>query len=440
MKKNVKFGLWAILLLVVGYFVGALVGFPLVEKDVSGGDIGRVNRYKKTVVSEQMKAFEEKIKADEDFRDQTIYSMSFINARTMGFRDNAQMAAEATADIPELNGMSKEMLSLMEFANNAEGSSQEALAALEALLSGKNVNYEELSNNAIISYMLLNRGVETAKEYVGAVDAFLRGNKVEDYNILSFTRDQWASYCTLDAIMDDNEEDMKFWNSKYLLLEPEKMGIIVTNLSEKLQVRAAAEAFFNQIPLSFASSDSKLESRMVLGMVYSNAQKMQVMMLEGSAKNFSNQNFIQAVNQLGVMSTNSAMLSSCDELCQSLMPDACKAIVIRSFTTEGLQALFDTDVFGDHAPMQATVVIGNQNDMIAAQSGDMNKSSESIDRMLMAQGQFLGALKSGSGLGSIDTDCLGVMANCATNSAVMQYASVLSAGNNAFNFNHNLIK
>lgn len=236
-NQGLKTGIVSVIVLAAGYVLGVFVGLPS-SGEGTEGNIGKASRYKKEIASPELQAFEAKLKADEDFRAKTVYSMAFINSRTTEFKDNAEMAAEATAPIPELAEMCSSMKELSSLATNAVKSSGDALEALTNILKGSDeMSYEELSNNAIVSYLLLDRGLSLAQEYVASVDSFLAGKNASDYSYLAFTRDQWISYSTLEAMMNENKEMLAYWSEKDLILSPESNSQLVASMDAERQTR-----------------------------------------------------------------------------------------------------------------------------------------------------------------------------------------------------------
>ncbi len=229
--KTWKIVLLSLVIMIGGFCLGAYVGWPTSGDTMLSGNVAKANKFKKDVASPELKLFEEKLLADEDFKNQTITSLSFINSRIGEFKEYSTMAVEATADIEELKESNAVMKELSAFATNAEKSSGDALEALNLILSGrKDVNYEELSNNAVLSYLLLNNSISAASNFVSQADAFLATKDIANYQFLAFVRDRWAIYNTLDAIYSDNKELMAFWSDKELLLDDKVSKQVVASL------------------------------------------------------------------------------------------------------------------------------------------------------------------------------------------------------------------
>lgn len=245
-NQKVKIAVLSGVVLIAGYALGAFVGWPNSQDELLSGNVGKASRYKKDVASPELKAFEQQLKSDEQFRSQTVFSLAFINSRTGEFKENALMSAEASSDISEMSQIKAQMEELAVFATNAEKASGDALEALNTIMTGESgINYEELSNNAVISFMLLDKGLSIAQEYVSLVDAFLVGKKMEDYRYLAFTRDQWANYSTLDAVLSKNKEMLAYWEGKDYILSPDATKTLVASLPEQRQYNIVSSGALN---------------------------------------------------------------------------------------------------------------------------------------------------------------------------------------------------
>lgn len=291
--KGIKTVLFTVVALAAGYVLGAYIGWPNASLQHMSGTVGKADKFKKEVASPELKAFEEKIKNDRDFMAQTMFSLAYINSRTREFKENAEMAAEATADIEQLKEFSPKMTNLANFAGNANKAAGDALEAFNKIVEGEeNVNYEEFSNNAILSYILLDKGLTLAKDYVTAADAFLQGKDLKQYSYLAFTRDQWAEYSAQDAMMNGNKEMLSYWESKKSLLDEN-----------------SSKSFLASLDSQRANSIINAQELNTIVILFSQGQNA-----KGSSSNSLNNSASSTVNNAAKLMYNSGYLKNADKI------------------------------------------------------------------------------------------------------------------------------
>ncbi|MGL5271954.1 MAG: hypothetical protein ACRC8J_00525 [Phocaeicola sp.] len=231
--KKLKNVILAVILVASGYFLAVAIEWTHQEPLIFGS-IGKVNRYNKQVVSADTQAFEARLKSDEEFRELLNFSLSFINVRTGEFQANAEIAVEATSAIPELEEVSATMAKLAAMAANANEASTQALESLELIVQesaeANIVNYETLSNNAFLSYLLIDRSKKASQEFVEAVDSYISKNKSSN-KMLAFARDLWVGYGVSDALYNNDKELMKVWKAKGYLIDEEISESFLTQIT-----------------------------------------------------------------------------------------------------------------------------------------------------------------------------------------------------------------
>jgi hypothetical protein len=251
MKRNGIVILSSIVLLGLGYVAGSFLGFPEKDVDSLSGDIGKMNRHKKEVVSENMKLLSKKLQTDEQFRDQTLASLMLVNSRVEEFKANAQMSVEACANIEQMKEAKAKMEELAAFSEKAATNTGDALQAITLILDGnKSADIEELTNNALLSYMLIGKSVEAAKLYVESADAFLKKNGLDNHKYLAFTRDQWADYSAVEAAFNNDGEALKYWEEQKQQLSNEEKLEMIKNVNESLNQTIIIGSIINQSALA----------------------------------------------------------------------------------------------------------------------------------------------------------------------------------------------
>ncbi len=257
--KKITIIIVSITLLVVGYLAGSFIGMPGVDKESTLGDIGKMNRHKQQVVSQEMELLANKLSSDKEFCNSTITSLSMISSRITEFKTYSDMSVEACGDNPALQEIKSKMESLSKFSTNAATRSNDALQAILRILDGdKSANIEELTNNALLSYMLMEKGIEVAKTYVETIDNYLENNKVEDNKYLAYTRDQWAIFSTIDAAINGNKDLMSYWNNKNYQLSEKENSEIFAGLNSSIKDNLKLASNVNSLCLNSINDNSTL--------------------------------------------------------------------------------------------------------------------------------------------------------------------------------------
>ena len=220
MKTNFKLTLAAI----IGFVAGGSVGFFFqtadTTEDSAKGDIAKVSKFSKNVVSPAMSAFQEKVTSDSVEFNKAKASLTILTSRMSEFNELVNIAAAASEGNDELAASVNNLLAVKQIAANARTNGTQALGALNAIAEGKqsSVDYEQASQNLALAFMMVDRQINVGKQYVCAVDAFLRGKNVEDYKGLAIVRDLWAGYCAGDAVLNSDDEEIAYWQKQKSLL------------------------------------------------------------------------------------------------------------------------------------------------------------------------------------------------------------------------------
>lgn len=220
MKTSFKIAIAA----VVGFIVGSAAGFffqrACITDGSAKGDIAKVSKFSKNVVSPSMSAFQEKITSDPDELKKATVSLTILTSRMAEFDELVSLASIVSDGNEALASSLQKLQNAKKLASNARENGVQALDALNAIAEGKKtpIDYEQASQNLSLSYMLVDRQMTIGKQYVSEVDAYLRGKNVEDYKDLAFVRDLWAGYCAGEAVLNSDKEELEYWRNQQNLL------------------------------------------------------------------------------------------------------------------------------------------------------------------------------------------------------------------------------
>lgn len=209
---------------VIGFVAGCTAGFFFQSADVTAGsakgDIAKVSKFSKNVVSPEMSAFQEKITSSQEELDNATASLTVLTSRMTEFDELVSLATNVSEGIADLSSSVKDLQQVKQLASNARSNGMQALESLNAIANGNktDIDYEQASQNLALAFMMVDRQINVGKQYVSDVDEFLTGKDVEDFSELAFARDLWADYCEGHAILTEDKDDIDYWHSQEALL------------------------------------------------------------------------------------------------------------------------------------------------------------------------------------------------------------------------------
>ena len=224
MKTNTKVFLGIVGGVIAGFVAGVYAPAP--NQDSGKGDISKVNKYSKSVVSEDMSAFQEKILNDPSELKKTAASLAVLYNRMDEFDKLVDIAVASSANIEEIERSVTKLQVVQKLAENTKIAAEKAVTEFDAMVGGekKGNGYEQASQNLSLAYLMVNRQVNVGKEYVSDVDAFLRGKSIEENAALALSRDLWVGYCAGEAVLDNDSEEIAYWKDKKVLVTPDVLG------------------------------------------------------------------------------------------------------------------------------------------------------------------------------------------------------------------------
>ena len=263
MKTNCKLALATIIGFVAGVVAGFFFSGAEIAPNLAQGDISKVSKFSRNVVSPAMSAFQEKITSNPEELEKATFSLTVLTSRMTEFDELVKIATTASEDNEELAASLKNLQSLSKLAANARENGTQALEALNAIAEGKKtpLDYEQASQNLALAFLMVDRQISVGKQYVCDVDTFLRGKEVEDYKELALARDLWAGYCAGEAVLTNNDEELAYWSNQQDLLSSGTdvlAGFIV--LIDPDAVLKQCIELDNAIGIGFLSNKEQFES------------------------------------------------------------------------------------------------------------------------------------------------------------------------------------
>lgn len=228
MKTNVKIIVSAAVALLAGYFIGALAGFPSVDSNSGKGDISKVSKFRMTTVSPQMNALQEKIMNDPQELKKATLSLTCLTSRMTEFAGLVDIAVDAASGKPGLEKSLSVLQSMKSLSENAAQAGRDAIIVFEQITGGKGAKnasaYEQASQNLSIAYLMVDRQLKVAKDFVADLDAYLRSKPLDENKKLALARDLWVDYCAGNAVISGDQGSLAYWNNQGNVLTPEQFA------------------------------------------------------------------------------------------------------------------------------------------------------------------------------------------------------------------------
>lgn len=227
MKTSFKIAIAA----VAGFVAGSAAGFFFQGAGVTDGsakgDIAKVSKFSKNVVSPTMSAFQEKLASNPDELKKATASLTILTSRMAEFDELVSLATIVSEGNEALASSLQDIQNAKKLAANARENGARALEAINAIAEGRkcSIDYEQAAQNLSLAFLMVDRQMAVGKKYVADVDNFLCGKNVEEYKDLALVRDLWAGYCAGEAALNSDKEELAYWQKQSNLL-PESIATI----------------------------------------------------------------------------------------------------------------------------------------------------------------------------------------------------------------------
>ena len=234
-----KAAVYGLVILVVGYVAGAVIGNPTVDENLLDGDIKKVRVYNNVAggggdLGGGGSALAEKMLNDSAFQTEMIASLVFLNSRVLAVDSlaNATLAATGGGGLETLN---TEMKQLAGLTGNACKAFDSFMQATESVLGGNPVdNYDLLLSNAQLAFFAVDNQVTDCS---GLVDELAANGG--DFKTLA---GDWVRFGAENALIGSSDEALDYWVKKYNEFFPGGGGggDVTTALGKSIMAKADA--------------------------------------------------------------------------------------------------------------------------------------------------------------------------------------------------------
>ena len=192
-----------------------------VNSEEAGGNIGKSSRFNRKTATERIDNMEELLQADENYKNSIVLAYSIMETRAMQFAALVDMSNQVAGDLPEFEGVLKDMNEAAPMVKNVLESLSAAGTDLNAVLKGESCPDVTLNTiNASLAYTTLQKQNELANRFIETTDKYIMKTDASDE--LLFVRDQWVDYQQMTAALEGDTKAAKELKKKGTLLPSEK--------------------------------------------------------------------------------------------------------------------------------------------------------------------------------------------------------------------------
>ena len=211
-KKSVA-AVGAIALLAVGYVGGVYIGWPNTNDAMTSGDIGKAQQFKSLESEEDINALQEQLQTDTVMQVEALQSALILSCRINEIDSIADASIKAVEGIKPLEGAKGALLSLKKKTANAKAYHDKFMEATAKVISGEKVEgYEQLSNNALLAFTVLDNNLSCCAQFVDLFCEYIEENENQQ---ISDAVGAWMAYGAEDAVLKNDPKEIEYWKNAY---------------------------------------------------------------------------------------------------------------------------------------------------------------------------------------------------------------------------------
>ena len=250
-KKTLIIILSVVLVCAVGLVLSLVFHWP-VSSDSASGNIGKSSRFSRKTATERIDNLEELLQADENYKNSIVLAYSVMQTRAMQFAALVDMSNQVADDIPEFEGVLKDMNEAAPMIKNVVESLSAAGTDLNTVLKGESCpDVTQNTINASLAYTTLQKQNELANRFIETTDKYIK--KADASDELLFVRDQWVDYQQMTAALEGDTKAAKELKKKGTLLPAEKAASALNEFEVGYQIPVLMSANLSK---SFEVSNS----------------------------------------------------------------------------------------------------------------------------------------------------------------------------------------
>lgn len=219
-KKNTIILASLIALCAIGLLSSFLFSWP-VSTESAHGNVGKVSRFSRKVVTEPIDNMEELLRTDEDYKSSIVLAYSVMYSRAVQFGTLVDMSNQAAEGIPEFEGILQEMNDMAPVFTNVANALVDAGKDLNTVLSDMPCpEVSQSTMNAALSYTTLQKQNGLADRFIEITDKYVKLTEAPEE--LMLVRDLWVDYQQMTAALEGDKKAAKALDKKGTLLTTEQ--------------------------------------------------------------------------------------------------------------------------------------------------------------------------------------------------------------------------
>lgn len=219
-KKNTIILASLIALCAIGLLSSFLFSWP-VSTESAHGNVGKVSRFSRKVVTEPIDNMEELLRTDEDYKSSIVLAYSVMYSRAVQFGTLVDMSNQAAGGIPEFEGILQEMNDNVPVFTNVANALVDAGKDLNTVLSDMPCpEVSQSTMNAALSYTTLQKQNGLADRFIETTDKYVKLTEAPEE--LMLVRDLWVDYQQMTAALEGDKKAARALDKKGTLLTTEQ--------------------------------------------------------------------------------------------------------------------------------------------------------------------------------------------------------------------------
>lgn len=219
-KKNTIILASLIALCAIGLLSSFLFSWP-VSTESAHGNVGKVSRFSRKVVTEPIDNMEELLRTDEDYKSSIVLAYSVMYTRAVQFGTLVDMSNQAAGGIPEFEGILQEMNDMAPVFTNVANALVDAGKDLNTVLSDMPCpEVSQSTMNAALSYTTLQKQNGLADRFIEITDKYVKLTEAPEE--LMLVRDLWVDYQQMTAALEGDKKAARALDKKGTLLTTEQ--------------------------------------------------------------------------------------------------------------------------------------------------------------------------------------------------------------------------
>lgn len=219
-KKNTIILASLVALCAIGLLSSFLFSWP-VSTESAHGNVGKVSRFSRKVVTEPIDNMEELLRTDEDYKSSIVLAYSVMYTRAVQFGTLVDMSNQAAEGIPEFEGILQEMNDMAPVFTNVANALVDAGKDLNTVLSDMPCpEVSQSTMNAALSYTTLQKQNGLADRFIETTDKYVKLTEAPEE--LMLVRDLWVDYQQMTAALEGDKKAARALDKKGTLLTTEQ--------------------------------------------------------------------------------------------------------------------------------------------------------------------------------------------------------------------------